>query len=108
MTPDAAGRKVPRHDHESRPLRLLRGAPSSAVPRMLSARPHRWLAALPTVLMLGGAPFANRVEPYVLGLPFLLAWIVGCVLLTSLVLTVVRAIDRRLDADGADTRGRRS
>jgi Protein of unknown function (DUF3311) len=62
----------------------------------LSVRPHRWLAALPAALMLGGAPFANRVEPYVFGLPFLLAWLVGCVLLTSLVLAVVRLIDDRL------------
>ena len=71
-------------------------------------RPHRWLAALPAALMLGGAPFANRVEPYVLGLPFLLAWIVGCVLLTALVLAVVRTIDRRLDrAEEHSFEGRR-
>ncbi|MFI5372933.1 MAG: DUF3311 domain-containing protein [Candidatus Eisenbacteria bacterium] len=60
-------------------------------------RPHRLLAALPGALMLGGLPFANRVEPYVLGLPFLLAWIVGCVVLTAPIMAWVRAIDRRLD-----------
>jgi hypothetical protein len=61
------------------------------------ARPHRWLAALPAVLMLGGVPFANRVEPYVLGVPFLLAWIVGCVVLTSPVMALVHWLDGRAD-----------
>jgi 4-hydroxybenzoate polyprenyltransferase len=72
------------------------------------ARPHRWLAALPAALMLGGVPFANRVEPYVLGLPFLLAWIVGCVLLTAPVMALVRVLDRRSDrADDAGAGGPR-
>jgi beta-lactamase regulating signal transducer with metallopeptidase domain len=75
------------------------------VDRLLSVRPHRWLAALPTVLMLGGAPFANRVEPYVFGLPFLLAWIVGCVLLTSVLLAVVRRLDRRAEQARGAARG---
>lgn len=61
------------------------------------SRPHRLLAALPAALMLGGLPFANRVEPYVFGLPFLLAWIVGCVVLTAPIMALVRAIDGRLD-----------
>jgi hypothetical protein len=55
--------------------------------------PHRWLAVIPALLILVGAPFANRVERLVLGLPFLLLWIVGCVLLTSLVMAVVGALD---------------
>ena len=55
--------------------------------------PHRWLAVIPALLILVGAPFANRVERLVLGLPFLLLWIVGCVLLTSVVMAVVGALD---------------
>lgn len=54
---------------------------------------HRWLAAIPPLLILVGAPFANRVHGLVLGLPFLLLWIVGCVLLTSIVMAVVGALD---------------
>ena len=72
------------------------------------ARPHRWLAALPAALMLGGVPFANRVEPYVLGLPFLLAWIVGCVILTAPVMALVHRLDRRADRMEDDRAGRRS
>jgi hypothetical protein len=58
--------------------------------------------------MLGGVPFANRVEPYVLGLPFLLAWIVGCVLLTAPIMALVRVLDRRSDrAEDAKSGGPR-
>ena len=55
---------------------------------------HRWLALLPVIGMLGGVPFANRVEPYVFGLPFLLFWIVLWVVITSVVMGVVYALDR--------------
>jgi hypothetical protein len=57
-------------------------------------RLHRWLAVVPAIGMLGGVPVANRVEPFVLGLPFLLFWIVLWVLLTSAILAVVYALDR--------------
>ena len=56
---------------------------------------HRWLATLPGLLILLGVPFANRVHSHVLGMPFLLAWIVGCVLLTSLVMAIVHRLDER-------------
>lgn len=56
-------------------------------------RAYHWLAALPAVFMLGGVPFANRVEPYVLGLPFLLFWILLWVVLTSGVMGLIYALD---------------
>jgi hypothetical protein len=59
------------------------------------ARPHRWLALLPTLAICFGVPFANGVHAMVLGLPFLLAWIVGCVVLTSVVMAIIAALDRR-------------
>ena len=67
-------------------------------------RRHRWLAILPAVGMLGGVPFANRAEPYVLGLPFLLFWIVAWVLLTSAIMGTILALDRRSGA-GEGERG---
>jgi hypothetical protein len=69
-------------------------------------RRYRWLAILPAVGILGGVPFANRVEPYVLGLPFLLFWIVSWVLLTAAIMGVVLALDRRRDAGGGEREGR--
>ncbi len=72
------------------------------------SRPHQWLAALPPLLMLGGVPFANRVEPYVLGLPFLLFWILLWVVLTSAVMGLIYALDqadaRRAEGGGGAVR----
>ena len=58
----------------------------------------RWslgLALLPVLGLTVGIPFANRLEPRVFGLPFLLAWIVGWILLTPLIMAVVHRLDRR-------------
>jgi hypothetical protein len=73
-------------------------APGSA-PRGDTAAPDRTrglrvaLACLPFLGILGGAGFANRTEPYVLGLPFLMAWIVLWVVATSGIMAVVYALD---------------
>lgn len=64
-------------------------------------RRYRWLAALPPLGMLGGIPFANRVQPYILGLPFLLAWIVAWVIATTLIMALIFALDSARDADAA-------
>jgi hypothetical protein len=67
---------------------------------------YRALAALPATAILVGVPFANRVHAYVLGMPFLLFWIVACVLLTSVVMAVVGALDRRRERATDDERPR--
>lgn len=67
------------------------------IPRL---RPYHLLALLPTVGLLGGVTFANRVEPYVLGLPFLLFWVVAWVVLTSGIMALVATLD---DGQPAET-----
>ena len=57
-------------------------------------RAHHALALLPTIGLLGGIPFANRVEPFVLGLPFFLFWIVAWVVATSAIMWIVWTLDR--------------
>lgn len=47
------------------------------------------LAVLPFIGMLVLIPWVNRTEPYVLGLPFLLFWIVAWVILTAACMTAV-------------------
>ena len=54
---------------------------------------HRWLALLPVIGMLAGIPLANRVEPYVFGLPFLLFWIVAWVVIISGVMGLIYVLD---------------
>jgi len=46
-------------------------------------RAVRWLAVLPFLAMLVGPFFLNRVSPPVLGMPFLLAWLVAWILSRS-------------------------
>ncbi|HVX39671.1 MAG TPA: DUF3311 domain-containing protein [Gemmatimonadaceae bacterium] len=58
-------------------------------------RAYHLLAALPALCLLGGIPFANRVEPLVLGLPFLLFWIVAWVVATSAIMGVIWMLDHR-------------
>lgn len=65
---------------------------------MFRPRVYHLLALLPTVAILVGVPFANGVRGYVLGLPFLLFWILGCVIATSAIMALIGALDRRDEA----------
>jgi hypothetical protein len=62
-------------------------------------RPHHALAIVPSLGIFAGVPIANRIHVYVFGLPFLLAWIVGCVVLTSVIMATIGAIDRRIERE---------
>ena len=58
-------------------------------------RAYHALALIPLIALLGAPFFANRVEPRIFGLPFLLAWCVGAVLLASGTMALVHWLDRR-------------
>jgi hypothetical protein len=58
-------------------------------------RAFHLLAGLPCIGLLGGLPFVNRVEPFVLGLPFILFWIVAWVVATSVIMGIVWKLDER-------------
>ena len=60
----------------------------------------RWLVALPFLGILVGTAFANQVEPLVLGMPFVLAWIVGWVVVGAAAMALVYMIDPANAADG--------
>ena len=65
----------------------------------------RVLAALPFVGILLGVPFVNRVEPLMLGMPFVLAWIVMWVVLSSIIMAIIYRLDpsnRQLAVDGEE------
>jgi Protein of unknown function (DUF3311) len=67
----------------------------------------RILAALPFIGILVGIAFVNRVEPLVLGMPFVLAWIVMWVVLSSIIMAIVYNLDpsnRHIAADGEEVR----
>ena len=56
-------------------------------------KPIFLLAVLPFIGILVGTPFVNRVEPYVLGMPFILFWIVMWVVLSSIIMAIIYAVD---------------
>jgi Protein of unknown function (DUF3311) len=60
------------------------------------------IAAVPFVGVLVGMFFANSVEPYVLGLPFAMFWVVMWVVVSSGLMAVVYRLDAR---DRARDRG---
>jgi len=51
------------------------------------------IAGVPVAGILGGPFVANRTEPYVLGLPFILFWFVAWVVLTSVAMAAVYRLD---------------
>ncbi|MBE3570443.1 MAG: DUF3311 domain-containing protein [Bacillales bacterium] len=56
----------------------------------------RSLMLLPFLGILGGIPFANRVTPYIIGLPFILFWIVVWVIMTSIIMAIVYRFDPKV------------
>lgn len=59
------------------------------------------LGTLPALGFFVGIFFANRVEPYVLGMPFIMFWVVLWVVLTSVIMGVIYAVD----SPGSDENG---
>ena len=62
----------------------------------------RLLSLVPFVGLLAGIGFANRVEPRILGMPFLLAWVVGWLFISVAVMAVVYRLDPTNRPDGED------
>ncbi|MBE6183302.1 DUF3311 domain-containing protein [Heyndrickxia ginsengihumi] len=62
--------------------------------------PIKLLAFLPIILIAIGVIFFNRVTPFILGMPFLLFWLVACTVLSSVVMWIVFQFDptRKEDA----------
>ncbi|MFI7382975.1 DUF3311 domain-containing protein [Streptomyces sp. NPDC049813] len=58
-------------------------------------RPQLLWLLVPFVLYVGALPFANRVEPVVLGLPFLFVWLLAATLLTPVAVWLTWRGDRK-------------
>jgi len=53
----------------------------------------RGLALIPALAVIVGPFFVNRVTPLVLGMPFLLAWLVLWIVLTPVIMAVIFRLD---------------
>ena len=60
-----------------------------------TGRHHRWLLLVPFVWQVALVPWANGVRLRPLGLPFPMAWQMAGVALTTVVIGLVLALDRR-------------
>lgn len=59
---------------------------------------RRWavlLAVIPFATLVFALPLVNRREPFILGLPFLLFWIVAWVVLTPLILFIAYRLEKK-------------
>lgn len=69
-------------------------------------RPYRLLAIVPALGILLAPWCANRIEPRIAGLPFMLAWITASVLCTSLVMWyILKRDEAHEDRAARDRRG---
>ncbi|MFE9382143.1 DUF3311 domain-containing protein [Streptomyces sp. NPDC007025] len=67
--------------------------PLAGLPRTGARRPALWLLLIPAVLYCAAPLVANRIEPRVAGLPFLLFWIVAATVVSPLVIWAVSRLD---------------
>ncbi|MCM3568609.1 DUF3311 domain-containing protein [Neobacillus mesonae] len=51
------------------------------------------LLLIPIIGFLGFLPYANKIEPYVLGMPFLLFWVALWMIVASITLFIVYRFD---------------
>ncbi|MFG7941728.1 DUF3311 domain-containing protein [Streptomyces cacaoi] len=62
-------------------------------PRTRARRPALWLLLVPAVLYCLAPLVANSIEPRVLGVPFLLVWVIGATVLSPLVIWLAARLD---------------
>ena len=53
------------------------------------------LTLIPFIGILGFLPFVNKIEPYLLGMPFYMFWMAMWVVLTSVTLAIMYKLDPR-------------
>lgn len=53
------------------------------------------LGAVPPAVNVVGACLSQSARPYIAGMPFMLAWVVGSVLLTAVVMQLIYWVDTR-------------
>lgn len=64
---------------------------------------HRWLLVIPFLWQIAAVPLVNNVAWRPLHLPFPMVWQMAGIVVASLVIALVFAIDRRHGADDQDS-----
>lgn len=58
------------------------------------------LGAIPFAALVFALPLVNRIRPVILGLPFILFWILSWVMLTPLILFIAYLLERKFNNPG--------
>jgi hypothetical protein len=53
------------------------------------------LGAIPFITMVFALPLVNRIEPIILGMPFLLFWLLSWVVLTPVILALAYKLEKK-------------
>jgi len=53
----------------------------------------KWLAVIPVLGILVFVGFANRVTPFVFGLPFLFFYVVAWIVITAAIMAIIYSLD---------------
>lgn len=77
-------------------------APLGAPPASGGRRRSLWLLLVPAVLYCAAPVVANSVEPRILGVPFLLAWIIMASVVSPLVIWAAARFDPAYRADAPE------
>ncbi|MGB8952555.1 MAG: DUF3311 domain-containing protein [Candidatus Aminicenantales bacterium] len=63
------------------------------------------LGAVPFIMLVFALPLVNRIEPVILGFPFVLFWIILWVILTPLILFAAYLLEKKFNApDGGENK----
>ncbi|HZE32445.1 MAG TPA: DUF3311 domain-containing protein [Actinoallomurus sp.] len=76
--------------------------PDRPPPEVRARRPVLWLLLVPAVLYCAAPLVANRIEPRVLGVPFLLAWIIAVTVISPIIILIVARNDPAYRVDAAE------
>jgi len=55
------------------------------------------MAAIPFITLVFALPLVNRIYPLILGLPFILFWILSWVILTPLILFIAYTLEKKFN-----------
>jgi len=66
---------------------------STPPPPPTTRRPALWLLLVPVVLYCLAPIVANRIEPRILGLPFLIFWVIAVTIVSPIVIWLVSRLD---------------
>jgi hypothetical protein len=76
--------------------------PDRPLSEVRARRPVLWLLLVPAVLYCAAPLVANRIEPRVLGVPFLLAWIIAVTVISPIIIWIVARNDPAYRSDAAE------